>query len=79
MEEQGPGIGGGNPAAPPQVNPKMERALMSIKEIVKHVRTLAMDFPSATMEVRQINDAVQRLSGKIQQSGPAPEPMSPPV
>ena len=79
QEEQGPGVGGGNPAAPGQVNPKMEQALMSIRDIVKNVRQLSVSFPAASSELRQINDLVQRASQKIHASGPAPEPAAPPV
>jgi len=79
QEEPGPGIGGGSPAAPGQANPQMEQSLMAIKEIVSNARRLGMMYPAAVSEVRSINNLAQRLLQKIQSSGPAPEPMSPPV
>jgi hypothetical protein len=78
-EEQGPGPGGGFPAAPGQANPQMEQGLMLIKDIVANARRLGNLYPSATAEVRAIMNAVSRLSQKVAASGPAPEPAAPPV
>ena len=78
-EEQGPGAGGGFPAAPGQANPQMEQALVMLKDIVGNTRRLANLYPSAVAEVRAILNSVSRFSQKIQSSGPAPEAMGPPI
>jgi hypothetical protein len=50
-----------------------------VQQLVSTARRLGMKYPAAIAEVREINNAIQRLQQKIVQSRPAPEPMAPPV
>lgn len=77
--EQGPGVGGA-PISPQEGQPDPNAMVLeSIRQIVSNARRIGMKYPAATAEVREINNAVQRLQQKIVQSRPAPEPMAPPV
>lgn len=46
---------------------------------VGQMRMLANKYPQITPEVRQINDLLAQINGKIQGSGPQAEPQAPPV
>ena len=73
-------VGGGFPSpAPAQANPGMDILLTEVRNIVSSARRLGMKFPSVLAEVRTINNAVAMIAQKVQQSGPAPETMAPPV
>lgn len=75
-----PGIGGGFPAAvPAQTNPGMDLLITATQQIVSASRRIGMKFPSAMQEVREINNLVARIQQKVQETGPAPEPMAPPI
>ena len=50
-----------------------------VRDLVATSRRIGMKYPAAMQEVREIQNAVQRLQQKIVQSHPAPEPMAPPV
>jgi hypothetical protein len=76
---QGPGPGG-PPISPMEGQPDPNAQVLEwVRGIVSNARRIGMKFPSAIAEVREINNAVQRLQQKIVQSRPAPEPMAPPV
>jgi ATP phosphoribosyltransferase len=47
--------------------------------IVSNARMIANKFPQTTSEVRQINDLVAQIQGKIKQNQPQQEPAAPPV
>jgi hypothetical protein len=82
--DQGPSQQGAGPGGPP-ISPQEAQpdpnaaAVMMVRQIVEASRRLGMKFPAAIAEVREINNAVQRLQQKIVQSRPAPEPQAPPV
>ncbi len=65
--------------APPQPNPEAMQLLELVRNIVSSSRLLAQKIPGASDISRQINDLAQKLQLKIIQSGPAPEPMAPPM
>ena len=71
---------GGPPISPQEAQPDPNAgAVMMVRQIVDGARRLGRMYPNAIAEVREINNAVQRLQQKIVQSRPAPEPMAPPV
>jgi hypothetical protein len=47
--------------------------------IVANARMIATKVPGASDEVRQINDLVAKIQGKIKGGQPAPQSMAPPV
>jgi hypothetical protein len=76
---QGPGPAGA-PISPMEGQPDPNaEAITMVRDIVATARRLGMKYPAAIAEVREINNAVQRLQQKIVQSRPSPEPLAPPV
>ena len=63
---------------PPQPDANAQ-AVMWVREIAEKSRRIGMKYPAAMQEVREINNALQRLQQKLAQSQPAPEPAAPPV
>jgi hypothetical protein len=79
QSEQGPGPAGGF-ISPQEAQPDQNaQVLLWVRNIVENARRIGMRYPAAMGEIRDINNAVQRLQQKIIQSQPAPEPMAPPV
>jgi hypothetical protein len=78
-EGQGPGPGG-PPIAPQEAQPDPNAgAIRLVRDIIRSSRLLANQYPAVSENVRNINNEVQRMMQKLQQSSPSPEPMSPPV
>jgi hypothetical protein len=76
----GPGPGGGySSPAPAQQDPGAAQAVQMSLEIVKNARMLAQKFPQISSEVRQINDLVSQMQGKIKGQGPQAETAAPPM
>lgn len=76
----GPGPGGGFPSpAPAQGDQQAAQLLMISQGIVASARMIANKVPGATAEVRQINDLVARIQGKIKQGQAPTETQAPPV
>ena len=77
----GPGAGGQTitPSPPQPPSPQATQAVMDINAIVQATRSIAQNFPSAALVVRQINDLVQQLQLTIVQSLPPTEVAAPPV
>jgi len=77
---QGPGPGGGfSSPAPPVNDPGAAQLLKLLMTIVSSARMIATKVPGATNEVRQINDLVAQIQGKVKQQQPQQEPAAPPV
>jgi len=77
---QGPGPGGGFSSPAPAVNdPGAAQILNSLMTIVSNARMIAQKFPATTNEVRQINDLVAQIQGKIKANQQPQEPAAPPV
>ena len=71
---------GGPPISPMEGQPDPNaQAIEMVRQLVMINRRLGMKYPAAIQEVREINDAIQRMQQKIVQARPAPEPMAPPV
>ena len=54
-------------------------ATQMVLSIVATARRLGLMYPGVESEIRQINDAVQRLQPKLIASHPAPQAQAPPV
>ena len=75
-----PGPGGGFPSpAPAQTDQNSAELLRMALGVVSTMRVLANKVPAATSEVRQINDLISQLIGKIKSGGPSTESQAPPV
>ena len=78
--QPGPGPGGGFASpAPAQNDPRAAELLRVMLGVVSTIRAVAQQVPSATAEVKQINDMVARVIGKIKGAGPTAETQAPPV
>jgi hypothetical protein len=76
----GPGPGGGFVSTgQPQEDPVAAQLLRMSLGIVANARMIATKVPGASDEVRQINDLVAKIQGKIKGGQPAPQSMAPPV
>lgn len=78
--QQGPGPGGGFPSpAPAQTDERGAQLLKVLLGVVSSMRVVAQQVPAATSEVRQINDLVAQVIGKVKSSAPPAETQAPPV
>jgi hypothetical protein len=50
-----------------------------VRDIIAATRRIAIKYPAAASDMREIQNLVQRAQQKIVQAGPSPEPMAPPV
>lgn len=79
QDQSSPGPGGGFPAAAPAEEGNGAELLRIALGVVSSIRVIANKVPSATPEVRQINDLIAKVIGKIKGGGPAAQPQAPPV
>lgn len=79
-QSNGPGPGGGfsSPAAA-QSDGRGAQLLKILLDVVSSMRVVANQVPAATAEVRQINDLVAQVIGKVKSSAPPAETQAPPV
>ena len=76
----GPGPGGGFPSpAQAQSDPRAAQLLQQLLGVVSVMRAVGSQVPAATSEVRQINDLISQVIGKVKGSGPSPQTQAPPV
>jgi len=68
-------MSGSDPGTP---NPAAEEDMQLILQIVTGARKLAMKYPAAMSEIREITDAVQRLQMKVAAMQPPGEVPAPP-
>ena len=75
-----PGPGGGFPSPQPaQSDGRGAEMLKQLLGVVSTLRVVAQQVPAASSEIRQINDLVSQVIGKVKGSGPATETQAPPV
>lgn len=80
QQQTSPGPGGGFPSpAPAQSDERSAQLLKVMLGVVSSMRVVAQQVPAATSEVRQINDLVSQVIGKIKGRGPQAETQAPPV
>ena len=80
QNQSSPGPGGGFPSpSRAQSDAKSAELLKTMLGVVSSMRVVAQEVPAATAEVRQINDLVSQVIGKIKGRGPAAETQAPPV
>lgn len=78
--QSNPGPGGGFPSPAPAQNDERGAQLLKIMlGVVSSMRMVAQQVPAASSEVRQINDLVSQVIGKIKGQGPQAETQAPPV
>jgi hypothetical protein len=74
---------GGPPPMQPSQNGQgggqSSQMLDQIRQIISSARMLGQMVPGAVPIIQQINDLAQQLQAKIIQTGPAPEPVAPPM
>ena len=80
QSQSNPGPGGGFPSPAPAQGSERDAQLMKVLlGVVSSMRMVAQQVPAATSEVRQINDLVSQVLGKVKGQGQQAETQAPPV